>query len=64
MSLTAWEHSDPNSALLLMNTRTGKEIKFKEIDWKSGDSLIMAEYDLIIGYDKEHGKAIGFKPES
>ena len=47
-----------------MNTRTGKEIKFKEIDWKSGDSLIMAEYDLIIGYDKEHGKAIGFKPES
>ena len=64
VSLTAWEHSDPNSALLLMNTRTGKEIKFKEIDWKSGDSLIMAEYDLIIGYDKEHGKAIGFKPES
>ena len=40
------------------------EITFSGIDWRSGDSLIIATPDLIIGYDKDDGKVIGFKPES
>ena len=49
---------------MLMNVKTGKEITFSGIDWKSGDSLIIATPDLIIGYYKDDGKVIGFKPES
>ena len=49
---------------MLMNIKPGKEITFNGIDWKSGDSLIIAEPNLIIGYDKDDGKVIGFKPAS
>lgn len=64
VKLTTWNRGDVNSMQMLMNVKTGREITFSGIDWKSGDSLIVAKPDLIIGYDKNDGKVIGFKPES
>ena len=55
---------DINGLTMLMNIKTGKEITFNGIDWKNGDSLIIAKPDLIIGYNKFDGKVIGFKPGS
>ena len=55
---------DINGLTMLMNIKTGEEITFNGIDWKNGDSLIIAKPDLIIGYDKDDGKVIGFKPAS
>ena len=55
---------DVNGLTMLMNIKTGEEITFNGIDWKNGDSLIIAKPDLIIGYDKDDGKVIGFKPAS
>ena len=55
---------DINGLTMLMNIKTGEEITFNGIDWKSGDSLIIAKPDLIIGYNKIDGKVIGFKPAS
>jgi len=55
---------DINGITMLMNIKTGKEITFNGIDSKSGDSLIIAKPDLIVGYDKDDGKVIGFKPAS
>ena len=55
---------DINGITMLMNIKTGKEITFNGIDSKSGDSLIIAKPDLIIGYNKFDGKVIGFKPAS
>jgi len=55
---------DINGITMLMNIKTGKEITFNGIDSKSGDSLIIAEPNLIVGYDKDDGKVIGFKPAS
>ena len=64
VKLTTWKHEDTNALLMLMNVKTGKEITFSGIDWKSGDSLVVAKPDLIISYDKDDGKVIGFKPAS
>ena len=64
VKLTTWDRGDVNSIQMLMNIKTGREIAFSGIDWKSGDSLIIATPDLIVGYDKNDGKVIGFKPES
>ena len=55
---------DVNGLTMLMNIKTGEEITFNGIDWKNGDSLIIAKPDLIIGYNKIDGKVIGFKPAS
>jgi len=55
---------DINGLTMLMNIKTGEEITFNGIDWKNGDSLIIAKPDLIIGYNKFDGKVIGFKPGS
>ncbi|WP_311359086.1 hypothetical protein [Actinomyces oris] len=55
---------DINGLTMLMNIKTGEEITFNGIDWKNGDSLIIAKPDLIIGYNKIDGKVIGFKPAS
>ena len=55
---------DINGLTMLMNIKTGEEITFNGIDWKNGDSLIIAKPDLIIGYNKFDGKVIGFKPAS
>ncbi|WP_314317009.1 hypothetical protein [Actinomyces oris] len=55
---------DINGLTMLMNIKTGEEITFNGIDWKNGDSLIIAKPDLIIGYNKIDGKVIGFKPGS
>ena len=55
---------DVNGLTMLMNIKTGEEITFNGIDWKNGDSLIIAKPDLIVGYDKDDGKVIGFKPAS
>ena len=49
---------------MLMNIMTGEEMTFNGIDWKNGDSLIIAKPDLIIGYNKFDGKVLGFKPGS
>ena len=64
VKLTTWKHEDTNALLMLMNVKTGKEITFSGIDWRSGDSLVVAKPDLIISYDKDDGKVIGFKPAS
>ena len=64
VKLTTWNRGDVNAIQMLMNVKTGKAITFSGIDWKSGDSLIVAKPDLIVGYDKDDGKVIGFKPES
>ena len=55
--MAAWGRGD-------INGKTGKEITFNGIDWKSGASLIIVRPDLIIGYDKDAGRLIGFKPAS
>ena len=55
---------DINGLTMLTNIKTGEEITFNGIDWKNGDSLIIAKPDLIIGYNKIDGKVIGFKPAS
>ena len=62
--LAHWQRGDSNAMQLLVNIKTGEEIAFNGIDWKTGDSLVVAKPDLIIGYDKDNGKVIGFKPES
>ena len=64
VKLATWKRGDTNEIQMLMNVKTGKEITFSGIDWKSGDSLIVAGPDLIIGYHKEDGKVTGFKPAS
>ena len=64
VKLATWGSGDINGITMLMNVKTGKEITFNGIDWKNGDSLIIAKPDLIIGYDKDDGKVIGFKPAS
>ena len=55
---------DINGLTMLMNIKTGEEISFNGIDWKNGDSLIIAKPDLIVGYNKFDGKVIGFQPAS
>ena len=55
---------DANGISMLMNVKTGKEITFNGINSKGDDTLIIAKPDLIIGYDKDAGKVIGFKPAS
>lgn len=62
--LATWKRGDFNEIQMLMDVKTGKEIRFSGIDWKNGDSLIVAKPDLIIGYDKNDGKVTGFKPAS
>ena len=62
--LATWKHGDPSSVLLLMEVKTGRNIEFTGIDWQNGDSLIGVKPDFIVGYNKEDGKVIGFKPES
>ena len=62
--LATWKRGDFNEIQMLMNVKTGKEIRFNGIDWKNGDSLIVAKPDLIIGYNKDEGKVSGFKPAS
>ena len=64
VKLATWKRGDTNEIQMLMNVKTGKEITFSGIDWKTGDSLVVAKPDLIIGYDKDNGKVIGFKPAS
>ena len=62
--MAAWGRGDINGLTMLMNVKTGKEITFNGIDWKSGTLLIIVRPDLIIGYDKDAGRLIGFKPAS
>ena len=42
VKLATWKRGDTNEIQMLMNVKTGKEITFSGIDWKSGDSLIVA----------------------
>ena len=55
---------DANRISALMNVKTGEEIKFSGISAKNGNSLIIAKPDLVIGYDEDAGKVVGFKPAS
>ena len=58
------DRGDVNRISGLMNVKAGEEIKFSGINTKNDDSLIVAKPDLIIGYNKNSGKVIGFKPAS
>ena len=64
VKLMVMNRGDANTITALINVKTGKEIKFSGIDLENEDTLIIANPDLIIGYNKFDGKVIGFKPGS